>query len=175
MENSMHPRVMKVSWAVCLTVACSLICGVLGVAGAAEYVMRGMDKIDQSAAASAMDSAQRALTAPHPQSATQREIRLRLANNLKACQENFATGTLLYETAPQLNIAITGLRGLPLIPVGMQGTAPAPRWWIPAKIEPQTYGDPRGAVYYYTKRDPSFTDGRLLTEGPYVPVPVATQ
>lgn len=164
----MQPKLMAVNRAVFLAVACSVIFSVLGAACGAEYVLRGMDQIEQGAAASAMDSAERATTEPHSQSAAQREIRMRLAAALKACQENFTAGTVLYETAPQLNIAVTGLRGLPLIPVGVQGQA-APRWWIPAKIKPQTYGDPRGAVYFYIRQDPSYTDGRLLTEGPFAP------
>lgn len=92
-----------------------------------------------------------------------------------ACHEFLSTGTVLYETTPRLDLAITGLRGLPVIPIG--GSAQAiPRWYIPAKIKPLSYSDgPRAGVYYYVKPDPAFEDGRLSTEGPFVPEQVNPQ
>lgn len=160
-KESMKPKLMSVNRAVFLAVACSLIGAVAGAAGGAEYVLRGMDVIEKSAAAD------RASYDQH-QAAAEHAIVASLSDNLGECEEKFSASTLIYETAPQLNLSITGVRGLPIIPVGVQGNS-APRWWIPAKITPQTYGDPRGAVYFYTRRDPHYKDGRLLTEGPFVP------
>lgn len=158
---------MKKPMAIFLIVACSLICGVLGVAGGAEYVLHGMDKINQAAfdERSARDARD---------NVAHLSIVADLSAHLRSCESQFRDSTLIYESAPQVNLAVTGVRGLPIIPVGVQAPI-APRWAIPARITPQTYGDPRGAVYFYTRRDPRYTDGRLLTEGPFVPQAVPAQ
>lgn len=157
---------MKKPMAIFLIVACSVICAGLGVAGGADYVLHGMDKINQ--AAFDQRSAQDARD-----NVAHLSIVADLSAHLRSCESQFRDSTLIYESAPQVNLAVTGLRGLPIIPVGVQGNSVA-RWAIRGRVTPQAYGDPRGAVYYFAERDPHYTDGRLRTEGPFVPEQVPT-
>jgi hypothetical protein len=173
----MEARVIRVRSAALLVAACSLIFGVIGASLGGEYTIQRMDAIDAAAAeqrATDQTRLNESMNRVENNAAQLERKNSALMGDVALCQEYFSSATLIYESAPQLNVAITGLRGLPIIPVGVQGAA-APRWWIPAKIKPQTYGDPRGAVYFYTKRDPNYTDGRLLTEGPFLPAQVNPQ
>lgn len=164
---------LKTKTAVILIVACSVIFGLLGAAGGMEFVSQQWDAAESRRQAQDVETFKQNEQREGSISQLQASLKAFTAAN-NACQENFTSSTLLYETAPQLNLSITGLRGLPLIPIGVQGNS-APRWWIPAKIKPQTYGDPRGAVYFYVRTDPNAADGRLLTEGPYAPAQVNQQ
>lgn len=157
----MSIKVIRLKTAMILTVAVAAIFGGLGAAGGMEYALRGMDAIDNAAAAdrAAYDSREEAARRANVAS---------LTAELRTCREYFSASTLIYDSAPRLDLSITGVPGLPVIPVGMQTNANA-RWFIPARIKPQTYGESRGAVYFYARRDPGYSDGRLLTEGPFVP------
>lgn len=134
-----------------------VIAMVLGFAGGAEYVMRRVDALD-----AARESEQAQINAQREERSKQyADAAVGLTAQLAACQTQFEESTVIYERPPQLTIGFSGIRGLPVIPVGGQGDE-APHWLIPAKIKPIVLGDSRGAVYYYMNRE-----NRM--DGPYLP------
>lgn len=136
----------------------------LGFAGGAEYVMRRVDALDGARAA-----AQQKTEAARQDDWNKLELTLKnsqqaadvLGTGFTNCRAQFDQSTVIYERAPQLTLGFSGIRGLPVIPIGAQGDE-APHWLIPAKIKPMVLGDSRGAVYYYMTRD-----NRM--DGPYLP------
>ncbi|MBZ5662724.1 MAG: hypothetical protein LAO08_20170 [Acidobacteriia bacterium] len=129
----------------------------LGFAGGAEYIMRKVDALDadRAAAQDKVDAAKDAIAKQYISTDVE------LNRELYLCQANFLESTVIYERPPQLTLGFSGIRGLPVIPIGGQGDE-APHWLIPAKIKPMVLGDSRGAVYYYMSRD-----NRM--DGPYLP------
>jgi hypothetical protein len=77
---------------------------------------------------------------------------------LKACQDRFATGTVLLEPqAPQIHV----LNGMITIEPNVPGQPTVSRmaWYIPAHVEPRRLGDPGGYSYAYTDGQGRFTAG----------------
>lgn len=144
-----------------------LIVGVLdlalGFAGGAEYVMRKVDAMDADRAA----AQEKSETQRNNQERGIEQAAMELTQELTSCQANFQESTVIYERPPQLTLGFSGMRGLPVIPIGGQGDE-APHWLIPAKVKPLVLGDSRGAVYYYMN-----SENRM--DGPYLPETVKPQ
>jgi hypothetical protein len=156
---------LKTKTAVILIVACSAIFGLLGAAGGAESVNRRWDAVDAKRFARDAEIAGQANKVDGLRDQAIERLRSTaesFAAANAACQQQFAQGTLLYETPPASQISI-GLRGVLGLPVNITpGSNVAPRWWVPARIKPQIYGAAQGAVYYYVSGD-----GKA--DGPYLP------
>lgn len=150
----MESRVIRVKTATILAAACSVIFGLLGAAGGAEYVMHQMDAIDaQRIARETQAEKQRASVI------AQRDVTDQsLLNQLFECRGQFLASTVLYEPAPGLQLSL-GLRGLGVAPSANE----TPRWVIPAKIKPLVLAGTQGAEYYYLT-----SDNRM--DGPYIPL-----
>jgi hypothetical protein len=137
----------------------------LGFAGGAEYVMQRVEKVEAQRRVREQE-----IFVQRGQAEAERD---RIIGNLQAasdalaslnieCQAKFSEGTLVYETPAVAQVSL-GLRSVLGMPVNLTpGANGAPRWWIPAKIKPQVYGEARGAVYYYVSRD-------QRVDGPYFP------
>lgn len=75
--------------------------------------------------------------------------------------EHFSEATVLYEPLPAKSDMISSVAMLLGHPVPVvQGMAP--RWFIPAKVKPIVYGDPRGMQLVYV-------DAQGRKEGPFAP------
>jgi hypothetical protein len=149
---------------------------VLGFAGGAEYVMRRVDAMDAVRVAHQAEIDAKRLARDQEFAADANKVdemrdeaitRLRSESEVfaqanAACRQQFAEGTLLYETPAVAQVSL-GLRSILGMGVSQTpGANVAPRWWIPAHIKPQVYGASQGAVYYYIS-----TDNRV--DGPYLP------
>jgi hypothetical protein len=78
------------------------------------------------------------------------------------CENNFTGSTVLYEPGSPASLPL--LHGLLSLQANLQGSAP--RWVIPAKIQPRTMGAPGSLQYVWV-------DGKTQqTNGPFTAMPL---
>jgi hypothetical protein len=78
-------------------------------------------------------------------------------------QASAGESTVIYERSPQLTIRLTGIRGLPILPLPGNGQE-LPRVLIPGRVKPMILapdGDTRSAVFFYVKNN--------RMQGPFLP------
>jgi hypothetical protein len=143
----------------------SILSLALGFAGGAEYIMRRVDALDAQRHARDQEIAAQTnkLEAARDEGIERLKANAEIfAQANAACRQQFSEGTMLYETPAVAQVSL-GLRSVLGMPVTQTpGANVAPRWWIPAKIKPQVYGESHGAVYYYIGQD-------NRVDGPYLP------